>query len=293
MAGSFADVPAQRLAYDIDGTSVIRRTESSGAVSSLTLTQKQILNNENNGDSISYSTGGHMIFVFPTSTKIYGYLYDVSVDSPANITLVISYSTDTTNGIDGTWTNLPTPTSVSSASPTYRNSITTLASPVDAKALRFYVKGTWSGYEYTNYYKGIHIYGNPNTSLELDFWHPTLDQAITPAYFDFGDVSVGSSSTKIFRLKNFSTQAAKNVKVSLDVLTETSPTIISQHLLSTDNVNWYSYVDLPESGGIAIDSVTNAPNNISSLIYLKRNTLSNAQVGLYTGRIVANVGIWI
>lgn len=293
MAGSFADVPAQRLAYDIDGTSVIRRAEASGAVSSLTLTQKQILNNESNADSIVYGVAGHVIFVFPTSTKIYGYLYDISGDNPGVLTLGVSYSTNTTNGVDGTWINLTTPTSVSSASPTYRNSITTLATPVDAKALRFYSKNVYSTSDYNVNYKGIHIYGNPNTSLELDFWHPTLDQAITPAYFDFGDVSVGSSSTKIFRLKNFSTQAAKNVRVSIDVLTETSPTITSQHLLSTDNTNWYSYVDLPETGGIAIDSVSNAPNNISSLIYLKRNTLSNAQVGLYTGRIVANVGIWI
>lgn len=292
MAGVYPDVPAQRLAYDIDGTAVFSNNITVGTVSLLSESQKQALNDENSNTSITSFGENRIVFIFPEITKIYGYLWNFSGSFSLNAP-VISYSANTTNGIDGTWTNLPTPSNVSSSSPTYRASITTLATPLDMKGIRFYLTDTYGGSYYTVYYSGIHLYGIPNVAQKLDFWHPTLDERITPAYFDFGDVAQGTSSVKTFRLKNFSTQSAADVSISINVLTEKNPTTASQHLLSLDNINWYPYIDLLETGNIAINSVNSSPDNISPVIYFKRNTNISSEVGPYTGRLVANVGTWI
>lgn len=293
MAGQYPDVPAPRIAYDIDGTLCIHYDVGAYLPTIMTLSQKTNLNDENDntpgffGDDIGGGKG--FAFVFPTLTTINGYISAAGTERALNQQMM--YSADTTNGIDGTWTlisggHVALPTN----SPFYRTSITTLATPVVAKAIRFHYFSTYSFDRYN--VAGIHLYGTPTVNNDLEFWHPTLDQALAGAYFDFGDVAQGTSTIKEFRLKNFSVFNAGNVKVSTNILSETTPTIASQHQFSLNGTNWFSYIDLPETSNIAIKSVNDSPDNISPIIYFRRNNLSNATLGLYTGRIVANVGEW-
>lgn len=294
MAGLYPDVPAPRIAYDIDGTSCILYSRGDNLPFAMTTLQKTQFNDETNNNAYFTSNIGSglgVVFIFPTNMIVSGYVNDADVE---NRTLAsMSYSTNTTNGVDGTWTLIAnnTNTSATSYAPKYRTDIVVLGSPVTAKAIKFEYASDFTFRDLL--IRGIHLYGSPATNTDLEFWHPTLDQALTGEHFDFGDVAQGSAATKSFRLKNFSTSAAGDVVLSLSVLSEKSPTIASQHQFSLDQSTWTSSLTLPETSNIAIDSVTNAPNNFSPIIYFRRNLSASSALGLYAGRIVVDVGQWI
>lgn len=289
MAGIYPDVPAPRLAYDTDGSKALIIIPGTNEITELSKSQRQIINNE----SVDSIAGGarYFVVIFPTITKLYGYFISAAGDDGVD-NLNISFSSNTTNGVDGTWTTPVNVTNYYPVSPFYRNNITNLATPTDAIAVKVYLNSTYFNITYTSYMAALHLYGIPNTAQKLDFWHPTLDQAITGSYFDFGDIAQGTSTIKEFRLKNFSLENASQVRVSLEALTDVSPSTLLQHSLSLDGTTWFSYIDLPETLGIAIKSVNDAPNNISPKIYFRRNTSSSAALGLYTARIVVNTGVW-
>lgn len=106
--GNYADPPARRLAWDADGTLVM---DQQGASFGFWPTgSKQSLNNEDFGgpyDGNSTILGSrpgtvNMVFIFPALRDI-SHLY-IATGSRTDTINSIQYSTDTTTGLDGTWT---------------------------------------------------------------------------------------------------------------------------------------------------------------------------------------------
>lgn len=224
MAGSYPDVPGRRFAYHLDGTLMVYRT-AAGSIVDLTSSQAQLNDHDNSsvfvvGNESSTVGGRHFTFVFPELRNIDGYfIFGVQTFSEF-VTQGVEISTDTVDGSGGTWTQIAASWSIGGAlTPTWRNSITALSAS-GVKGLRFrYTWTTGSGGRQMDW-RAIHLYGsvvageNPN---RLRAWHPTLDQEVSAAYFDFADIAQGTVQTKQFRLRNDSaTQTANNITLSQD-----------------------------------------------------------------------------
>lgn len=283
MAGSYADVPGPRMAYDLDGTVVVITDTSRLNPSTLSAGTKTNLNSETLPGQGQYATGnGYLTFIFPELRDIDGYLLygtgQLGMTPGAAHT-----STDTTNGVDGTWTSRVNPwANLGTTKGAMRSSITSVTWD-GVKAVSFY--GTNVG-GWGPDWRIAHLYGAPSTGENpnsLRLWHPTLDQEITGAYFDWGDVARLTTVTRDFRIKNISaTQTANLVSVSMTAPTDASPTTVSQHTFSTDGVTFTPTLSL---GNIA-------PATITGVLNLKRVTPYNASLSLWWARILAVASSW-
>lgn len=264
MAGSYPDAPGPRMAYDLDGSAAVD-IALSGTVNPLSAASMQVLNNE---ASDYYTPLDGVAILFPQARDIAGVLAATRYESG-----VIQVSTDTTTGIDGTWSTIGTATS-SSYAEQYRP-VTVVAAVSSVLGVR-----VMSG---TRIYR-IHIYGSPSaTSDRLAMWHPTLDEPVSGAYFDWGDVSQNTSGTRTFRVKNLSaTLTASTITLSTSTLTDSTPSILPQHTLATDGVTF----------GATATIASLAPGAISAPVTLQRLSPANAQLGLWALRMQATAASW-
>lgn len=304
MAGFYPDVPGPRMPYDRDGTTGLRILPSVGTVSQLTALEMAALNDQSGSQVLGHDVNGlqrGICFIFPEQRDIVGCWVTKRQDSAFSITPnALQSSNDTTNGIDGTWTTVVTPwtaeTTPSTAGATFpvskplmRTSIlAAVAGPV--RALRWL--GTMvSGATLTDIWGTIHVYGEPSSGAilhRLRIWHPTLNQEVDPAHFDWGDVPRGSSATKDFRIKNDSaTLVANSVSVSHEVVGS-----------GTDNVGVVPVVPqflLSDGGAFDASLLVGplAPGAISGVLTVQRTTPVGADLGLWlTLRMVALAGSW-
>ena len=281
MAGNYPDVPGHRMAIDRDGSSVVY-INASNVITTLTAGQITTVNNEN---ADAYSIGpGSMVVIFPELRDLAGYFMqnnDNTGRGAAGGWTTIQVSSDTTNGLDGTWTTIASNVLVSqvnTTTPQYRTTLTTSAQN-GIKA----VKG------YTNIAGAvttIHLYGSITAGQNPDrlaLWHPTLDQQVGGAYFDWGDAKQGTTATRTFRVKNLSaTLTANSVQLSLSALSDTSPTTVSQHALSADGV---TYAATASAG-------TLAPGGISGVMTIRRSLSNSATLSLWALRVSAVAASW-
>lgn len=251
MAGSYPNPPSYRMAIHRDGTQIFNL--STGA--NLSQGNLDTLNSESGAAAV---TSNQVMVIFPELRDLDAiWLNGNTASVPTEV------SVDTTNGIDGTWTIGPTVSvTADTGNPLgvgWRNSIAS-STTFGIRAIRFTV---------TNL-RNIHIYGEiapTETEKRIEFWHPTIDQKISPADFDWGDCPRYSSGQTTFRLKNMSpVLTAFNVVVSMLALTDTTPSVPAQHFLSDDAAHWAATVD---AGAIASDG-------LSPILYLRRVTPSNA-----------------
>lgn len=283
--GNYADPPARRLAYDTDGT---RMMEVQGAsVATWTLGQRQGLNDESVGapfDGNATPLGSRPglvaeVFLFPSYRTI-SHLY-INTGSRTDTVSSIQYSTDTTTGLDGTWTTVAwsnTGIQNDNAIGAFR-AISSGGAGIKAwvatnvKAIRIN----------TNYRDGndslrmVHIYGTRGTS------DPTRNVGFvdaTPARFvkdfDWGDLPWGHTykwkSPTLYNMvsecyvKNFSaTQQANTVVLSVEALTGAMPAATA---MSLDDVTYSSPLALGNIAALAVVGpifVRWAPPNPSSL----------------------------
>lgn len=269
MAGNYPDVPGPRMAYDRDGTEVLTANGTA-----MTIAQLQSLNDENiDASTVSITTGQYLVFVFPQPRDIVGIFGRTTVSSITKIEM----STNTTNGQDGTWTEVVA--DFSDGTPAYRNDIRAFTI-VGARAVRFFplTTGTWQP-------TSIHLYGTiPTASDRLSFWHPTLDAEIGGAYFDWGDVPRGASQTRDFRLRNRSTtKTAGSITVIDEALTDAGVPLPPQFTYSAD-------------GGTTFTETLTVPNLIAgatSAVYRLRLLKSTtASLGIWVVRHVAVAATW-
>lgn len=282
MAGLYADVPGHRFAYDLDGTYVSMDPINGGAYTAI---DAGLLNDESTDGVATFgfrqSGNRRIAFAFPELRDITGaYVYYTG-----NIgTTRFDYSTNTTDGSDGTWTTGPSIGGGWSGRlyPESRSSIFPISSINGIKGLRLYV--TIDGDYQSQTLYSVHIYGliSPTQSLErLEWWDPTLNQQVNKAALDFGDVAQGVVSTKQVRLKNLSpTKTAGTVTISADNSAGGETLLATGMTFSADNTTY--------SNTITIASI--APSAISPIIYVRRTVGAAEPASIRFARIQAAPG---
>lgn len=281
MAGNYADVPGPRIPYDIDGS--VGFKIQAGVISKLTAGQLATLNNEAS-DSYQTQSGNasvHLGILFPELRDLVGYV--IGGNTGDNRVRDLQVSSNTTNGQDGTWTTVAaTPVNIGSAlQPTLRTSITAINRP-GVKAVRF-IQEDYSGASgAAGFIYTLHLYGAITAGEapdKLRIWHPTLDQEVGGAYFDWADVQEGSSHTKQFRVKNSSgVYQANNVTLSTSVPTNSTPSLANQ----------ITY-DMGGGPAASLNIGTLAPGQISSVITAALAVDPVAALGLWVARTLISV----
>lgn len=280
MAGTFPDVPGHRFMYDQDGSVFL--TSPVSATSPLTVADPMLLNDEDLSDNIGSGTGngGYREFVlaFPEARDITGMF--VSYLNAAS-SIQYSYSLDTTDGSDGTWTALAVIGGTGNAvNPQMRTAIQPL-SLSGVKGIK--IRGTSVGSSNSLFLQVWHVYGSvPITGSpeRIEFWQPAADSILDKAGLDFGDMALGSTKTKTFRVKNLSTtKTATGVVISANNLSggTANDAMITGLEFSLDGTTWETSVTIPSI----------APEAISGVVTIRRTVLLSENVIPRVARIMA------
>lgn len=286
MAGNYPDVPGNRWAYDRDGTKVVVLDPlQASVVYEMTTADMERLNSEDPSEigylSSSFNTAVLVAVIFPELRDIVGYYAnyyaDWSTGTPGGVA-ALRTSVDTTNGIDGTWVTEDPAWTDGVPSQVGMRTIESIS--LTGKKAILFATGGGSGAG-RNGIRKIHLFGTvPLTESpdRLVLWHPTLDQPVGPAYFDWGNVPRGSTADRTFRVKNNSASLqANDITVTMEALTDTSPTVVGQHTFSEDGLSFGAILNI---GNLA-------PGAISNVLTVRRITPSNATLSLWWTRIVA------
>lgn len=273
MAGNYPDAPSNRIPYDRDGTVVLLNGVEVSANTA------RVLNDDSGGTvAATYGSGsgasGSWTLFFPRLMDIYGYTA-YGWASSSGLSSSFQYSVNATNASDGTWVNM-TGGNVNGdlRSPT-------VATYLGVRALKCNTSGLGG-----NSMALLHVYGKPSTGENtdrLEIWHPTLDQRVGGAYFDWGDIQRTSTADRTFRVKNLSsTLTANTVMVTFNAETDTTPAVAGWHYLSSDGTNF--------SSSLSVGSL--APGALSPVYTVRRTVPSNAQLSLWYLRILAEAASW-
>jgi hypothetical protein len=264
------------MAFDRDGTQGVK-IDGANNMSTMTNAELVSLNDEADTTVSQFGSPWKLCLIFPELRDLDGYFRNISGKQ-----LTVETSVDTTNGFDGTWVTLSASTGETavntvSTKPNYRTGIAS-STVLAIRAIRF-------GGQYQNFgtsdFRSVHLYGEPvpgENPNRLALWHPTLDQRVTPAYFDWGNVPRSSSADRTFRVKNLSASlTANSVRVAMEALSDTTPSVPAQHTLSADGTTFLAQVNI---GALA-------PGAISAPLTLRRITPSNAVLSLWSFRVFA------
>lgn len=256
MAGSYPDVPSWRMSWDLDGTQMYSANSGFASSALLSDAQKQSLNSEAVGAGVA--SAGFIVF-FSDKRDV-----DAMWINASGAVSNLAVSDDTTNGVDGTWASSGAFTSTNDAGvPLGSGWRTAIQSEtfLGIHAIRWNQAGTL---------RNLHLYGEPSPGenlKRLEIWHPTLDQRLGQAALDWGDVPRGGTADKTFRVKNMHPSlSARGVVLSLGALTDTTPSVVGQHVLSSDGLMW--------TATAAVGDL--APGTISPVQRIRRITPSNA-----------------
>lgn len=286
--------PGRKFEYDRDGCAMFSISEA-GVITEHTTLSKERQNSEVHGHASVIGYGGtgmaYIGLIFPELRSIAGYYLNIELnwDGTAFRNHWQS-SNDTTNGVDGTWTQQQAQFSNGQEwfansgtglppKPSYRSNITayTLAS---CKAIRF---GLNSSNSRNKFFVNMHIYGDlvaGQTPDRLRLWHPTLNQELPGNYFDLQDVPRANTFIRPFRIKNNSaTLTANDIIFTADALTDTTPSVISQ-------ISW----DSPSAPGVYTSPSnvgTLAPDAISNIMTLRLISTPATILSLWRQRIRA------
>ncbi len=278
MVGLYPDAPGRKFETDVDGSvgfgiSINEATPFSAAA--MTNLSKTVSANHVNLTNVN--TTFYVGYIFPELRDIAGFCLRHNFGGWGSWNRVET-STNTTNGSDGTWTDR----GAMGASGHFRT-ITALA-VAGVKAIRFRW-GSTSSDNNGRWLGNLHVFGSilaTSNSDRLTLWHPTLDQELSGAGLDFGDVPRLSVPTKQFRVKNLSAaQTAGNIVLSVEAVNDTTPTVVGVKSLS---FNGSSYAASQNIGDLA-------PGVISSLCTLKTAPGSVATLGPWRQRVKV-VGAW-
>lgn len=269
MGGNYADVPSWRMAWDRDGTQAFTLFSGYTAVGvQLSQANMAAMNGEGGGYSQSSPSGNSHAFglIFPEPRDLDATFFRGNGSDGVGSAQV---STNTTNLIDGTWS-----TYAMALGTNLRNDIQSNTA-LGVKALRLPL---WQSGGRLLHLFGERSAGGPNTQ-RLELWHPTLDQRVGQAYFDWDDVPRGTTDTRDFRVKNLhSSLTAHAVRVAMEALTDTTPSTVGQQQITKDGgASWGSQQTIGDLG----------PGAISSVLTIRRQTLTTAALSLWWNRIFA------
>lgn len=297
MAGNYPDAPGTKFAYDADGSvGFYMQPTTPVALSGANLLA---LNGESNASAVvqySPATGTqYMGIIFPQLRTVTGYWVNAWTDQGGGVSnLGFQYSANTTNGADGTWTSAESfqigtnggATTYARDTPvapgiTWRTTVRTLGSPITGcKAIRLGLSSASNKFQGWN---GLHLYGTITAATDrLTLWHPTLDQELSGAGLDFGDIIRSTTTDKTFRVKNTSaTLTANSILLAMSALTDTTPTYVGQYTIS--------------QGGAyaATQTITSlAAGAISAVCTLRLIATSSAGLSVWRQRLTATASTW-
>lgn len=301
MAGNYPNVPSWRMAWDTDGTQFFYTIDAGAPVESPS--GAVVLNNEDVGEHLRVNPGfygqsyGHgsttqFLWIFPELRDIHAMVFGEmagSFSAPPSYatTFRIDVSSNTTNGLDGTWVNyIPNGSAWSRfADKSYLRTELVNTSALGVKAIRL---EAYAPSNALHYLVGAHFYGDRvsgETPQRLEIWHPTLDQKLGASALDWGNVPRNTVETRSFRIKNMhSTLNANSVRAAMSILTDTSPSVVGQLSISQDGGStWAAQQTLSDPL---------APGAISPVLQIRRNTASNATLSLWWSRVFADAASW-
>lgn len=288
MAGFYPDAPGMRMAWDDDGSvSVAWQAGGDNASPEPTLAVVEDISSnmtERNDEDLEVGqfTGLNLVntnslmiqaIIFPELREIDGVYW---VTTGAVQRGKVDTSDDTTNGVDGTWTQqigdyAETPATI----PNYRENIIALAVNA-ARAIRFWRFTGGGAYNIV-----LHLYGtiSPGETPDRLLFIDELTGLEFTAVKDFGDVPRGSAREFQWRLKNNSTVAGNNLTINTIQFTAESQFLASG--------NWYTH----SIGGDAFQSTKQitslAPEASSALITTRQVIPVNEVLSLHAARIQA------
>ena len=276
MAGNYPDPPGPRISYDADGTTLYILDSSLSTATPQANSVNITLNDDDpTGTSLYLASGQYLLFLFPQAMDITHWSR-----SGSTTTLNVEYSTNSTNGIDGTWASVAVPSPSASRAELRTNTVA--VGMVGVVAFRVQRPPSANMYHYS-----LHLYGKPSaTTNRLEFWHPTLDQPLsdTPAAYDYGNIVRGSGPvTKQFRIKNLSTTLTANtITIGCEAISDASPTFVSQTNFS------YNGGSFATTASIA----TLAPTAISNVVTARLTTTTSTALSLWSQRYYAEANNW-
>lgn len=248
MAGFFPDIPGHKFDYEIDGTVMFSIRADSSFIEYIGEGDRARMNLVNRRAYNRLGNTSGFTFVFPEERDVTGLYWGYSDSSSSG--LYVSWSSDTTDGLDGTWTERVWLEKIQgdvqgdhggSQGPYPRKYIVPVVGASGIRGLRVN-----SGNNYTDDLF-VHIYGFRTQSVSrLAFWHPTLDEEISPGYLDFGDIYYPKDlPIKELRVKNLSlTKDAEDIVVSTHVLGDFPNARLSNSFrFSTDGINFTPNLD--------------------------------------------------
>lgn len=282
-------LPAYRIPYDIDDTVVRVLDLDIKTYVPLSAQYQRRINDEFYSTSqtvkISKTKPGvtSLLFMFKQPIDLQAYkLYAKFEGVSANIQFN-SFSQKTSNGFNGVW---------GEQYPLDNNSLTTIKDTFstgftemiqdNVRAIRFNF-GMASTASYVEI-GALHLYANPD---ELALRQLAIcdqnGEIAGPDYFALGLPSTQETTVIPFRVKNVSDKKATQIKVLMDVPTETSPSVMSQHKISANNTTWSNSLTL-SSGNVAL---TLQPGQVSDVLYFRRKTGNTVSSNPYAGKIFA------
>lgn len=215
----YSSIPDRVIPYHLDGSVVKIINASSGVIKSFTADEMKELN-DTDYTLITFSNGVHYCVVFFPELRDITALFVVPkqelYEGPIKN---LQGSVDSTNGLDGTWTDATVPNGypvVTRLFDDWRKGIKTCTGLSGVKAIRFRGDST---YGFQGLYI-LHLYGHkttdqtPNDILFLDAQNS--DAEFTQP-LDFGDRPAGTSYIRQIKVQNSSaTLAANNVIVTVE-----------------------------------------------------------------------------
>lgn len=210
------------------------------------------------------------------TTGVYTYGYSTSgtgAPQPAN---KVEGSTDTTNGLDGTWETASMaggyPAWINNYS--WRDSIKPVSFTGPKATVRVSQAATFGA---AGYYL-MHIYGakgSGQTADDILFLDGLASYAEFASVEDFGNVPLGTTWTRTFKIKNASaTKTANSINIQCND---------ADFAISTDNVTWVTTINISSL----------AAGASSATMYVRNTTPGVGNLlGPRFARIVATVGSW-
>ncbi len=292
---TYPDVPGRRMAWDEDGTIVTYSTQ--GALGSPSASNGGLYympyvelsasalaggNSESRTDWLIGTGQGsptklYTIFMFPEKREVDG----IYINTKNTGTYWVYGSSDTTTGLDGSWSEMTTGgQSTSTTVDDFRDSIYSLALS-NIRSIRMATNST--SYGSTQYIYMAHWYGRitpGETTDRLIFTDPLASDAEFTKLLDWVDSPQSQTRTRQIRVKNnSSTRTANSVTLSVEALTGTADTWYTFSLV--DYGPWTSTLNI---GGLG-------PGGAKSF-YVKQTIPDAAAVGSYVSRIQALQGSW-
>lgn len=290
--GFYTDPPSRRMAYDEDGTVMLRIIDNVPSV--LSLGSMQAFNSENYSETFDAAPGpaSYVTLIFPELRDVtHAYRNMITgANSVSSSTSPWYVSSNTTNGVDGDWVESNSFTGiVEPTTPNYRTKIGVVGA-AGVKAIKWYADG--GGGFANRHYSQWHVYGYKTageTPHRIDFCNSAGDELIQD--FDYGDQP--RNSTRIWRptetwnqssalyLRNRSTtKVAQTVTVTMETL---AGDMFSFTTLSKDNITY----------GSSVTYTTIQPQQIVGPIYVKHSPSISAALTVKAGRLQVVVGTWV